>query len=100
MIDPVVHGAALHQHISGMQLYRFGIQNHVHLARHDDHVVDGFGEMRFGGDAGLNFEDADQRAVFRGRTADLARAGVFVAVIGRGRRIGHPDQPRIVPRPP
>src|SRR4051812_12312968 len=76
-IDPAVIGAALDQHVAGLELHRGLIHVHVELAHHDDDVVDGFGAVHAAGIPGREGDHCEAGAVFGGRGAELARAAIL-----------------------
>src|ERR1051326_5387224 len=75
-IDPGVVGAALDHDVAGAQLHRGVVHVHVNLTGQHSDVVDGFGAMHLGGDAGGEFHDDEAGAVFRRRGAETGRAHV------------------------
>src|SRR5215831_9317092 len=61
-IDPVVDGAALHQHVAGAERDHLVVELHVDLAGQDNRVVDGIGAVVARRHPGRVLDHAENRA--------------------------------------
>src|SRR5262245_31609029 len=99
MVDPVVNGAALHQHVAGLEVHGLAVvELHVDLTRHHHRVVDRIGAVHARAVAGLEAQHAEYRAVVDGG-ADLAARRIFAAVVVDRETGGRPDDGGLRARP-
>src|SRR5262249_39936393 len=94
-IDPVVNGAALHQNIAGLELYRHAVVKlHIDRAGDDDGIVDRIGAMIAWSDARPIAHDTEHGAIFD-RGFKCAGRWVMKAVVVDRKALGRPDHTRV-----
>src|SRR6185312_6425684 len=90
VVHPVMNGAALHQHVAGLQVHAADVELHVDLAGNDHRIVDRIGAVIARRDAGAEADDAKHGAVVDG-SSDLLVGGIVVAVVVDGEAFARPD---------
>src|SRR5436309_4341281 len=96
-VDPGVIRAALHEHVSRLELHRRIVHLHLELARENDHVVDRLCAVHGPGPSRRNVVHGEPGPVRRRRRAQHARAHVFDIFAHRnvgGGTVGAPDEGR------
>jgi hypothetical protein len=94
-----VDGAALHQHVAGLEVHALAVvELHVDLARYHHRVVDRVGAVVARRHAGAEAHHAEHRAIGE-RGADLAARRIGVAVVVDREALARPDHGGIRARP-
>src|SRR5579862_1634573 len=89
-VYPVMDGAALHQHVTGLEMHSSGVELHVDLAGHHHRIVDRIGAMIARRNAGAETDHAEHRAA-GDRGADFLAGGIGVAVVVDREAFARPD---------
>src|SRR5215470_3853742 len=97
-VHPVMDGAALHQHVTGLQMHGLAVELHVDLARDDGRVIDRVGAVVARRDAVAEAHHPEHDAVVE-RGAYLPTTGVDVAVVVHRQTVAGPDHGGVGARP-
>src|SRR5215468_328405 len=89
-VHPVVDGAALDQHIAGLEVHLADVELHVDLARHDNRIIDRVCAVVSRRHAWAKADNAKYRAIGY-RCADLFARGIGIAIVVDWKTLARPD---------